>query len=335
MTNVFIRGEGVAACCCAHLLKQADLHLRLESVDRPKQPAIMLGQTAQKLLRDVFVRPDLFDGFPRIRKRVVLWGANAELLEVPHVGVVASERVLLERIRPAPEDADLPAIAPFDWTILASRPLPPGSLGHEFGSRIAAAARVGMKAASEREVCWIESLDRGWLFLLPDGADGGWLLSVGDPADSLLGGSRLIAKQIEDLGEPGAKFPSHPRITDPLCGMGWLACGAAALGFDPLCGDGAGHAVREAILASAVIRAATDGADTQALVVHYRARLLAGFMKHLQTCGEFYARGRRGDWWDGEIESLRQGLAWCRGQLDGASGGRFRLNGFALEAMED
>ena len=31
-------------------------------------------------------------------------------------------------------------------------------------------------------------------------------------------------------------------------GSGWLACGTAAMGFDPICGDGTGYAVREGIL---------------------------------------------------------------------------------------
>ena len=38
-----------------------------------------------------------------------------------------------------------------------------------------------------------------------------------------------------------------------MCGPGWLSCGTAALSFDPICGDGTGHAVREGILAAAVI----------------------------------------------------------------------------------
>src|SRR6266852_4613650 len=46
--SVLIRGEGVAACCCNHLLTRAGLPLRIETTTRPKVPAIMLGEATQK-----------------------------------------------------------------------------------------------------------------------------------------------------------------------------------------------------------------------------------------------------------------------------------------------
>ena len=109
-------------------------------------------------------------------------------------------------------------------------------------------------------------------------------------------------------------FACHPRVAQPLCGPGWLACGSAALGFDPLCGDGSGYAAREAILASAVVRAASQGSDTTELLDHYRARLLAGFEKHLEVCAEFYRSGHSGPWWDEQQAAAEKGLAWCHAQ---------------------
>src|SRR3954449_3286151 len=78
MSGVLIRGGGVAAHCCAHLLQQAGVNVSMEAVDRPKIPAVMLGSTAQQLLSDVFARSDLFDGLLQIHERAVLWGKNAE-----------------------------------------------------------------------------------------------------------------------------------------------------------------------------------------------------------------------------------------------------------------
>lgn len=342
MTGVVIRGSGVASSCCAHLLQQPNIHLRIEAADRPTQPAIMLSETTQKLLQDVFGRTDLLDGLPRIRSRVVAWGANAEPVALPHSAVVVSEKTLLNRIQP--KMRRLLPDGPVDWSIQSSRPLQEPCIEREFGSRIATASPVKLKAETDRQTCWIESCTGGWLFLLPAGelADGNvdsegnaWLLSVGDPVESLLAGSRLVADQIAEAVLLGKRFPSHPRIADPLCGAGWLACGTAALGFDPLCGDGAGHAVREAILASAVVRAAAAGEDAEALVSHYRSRLLAGFAKHLQICSEFYEQGQRGDWWSRELDSTRQGLDWCTSQLKHLSSVRYRLNNFALEPLAD
>jgi hypothetical protein len=171
------------------------------------------------------------------------------------------------------------------------------------------------------------------LFLLPIGEESAWLLSVGGLLDDLMARSRLVADQIVEVAASPGKFPAHPRIADPLCGEGWLACGTAALGFDPLCGDGTGNAVREAILVSAAVRAIADGADVSAVLAHYRARLLGGFARHLEICQDFYSRGRCGDWWDQERVALQPGIEWSRQKLADAPASRYRLNGFALEAL--
>jgi flavin-dependent dehydrogenase len=198
---------------------------------------------------------------------------------------------------------------------------------------MASASAVKLKTGCDPGACWIESLDHGWLFLLP-GGDRAWLLSVGDSAETLLAQSLLISEQIAETSASRGTFPSHPRIAEPLCEPGWLACGTAALGFDPLCGDGTGNAIREAILASAVVRAGIDGADVGALVAHYGNRLVAGFKRHLEACREFYQAGHSGPWWDQELNSLDRGLDWCARRLEGAPVFRFRLSGFALEAID-
>jgi hypothetical protein len=327
MTTLSIRGEGIAGSCCLRLLHAAGLPVVLK--------AVMLGTPAQKLLRDVFQREDLFDGLPRISRRVVLWGQRrVEPVSLPHSAVVVSEQELLERVhqqRPAPDAAR----SDFqDWTIFASRPLPPETIEHHFGARQAAASVVMLSPHSDVESCWVESLENGWLFLLPGANRTGWLLSVGDSPESLIGTSRLISQQLSGLEHSWGTFPSHPRIAFPLAASGWFACGTAALGFDPLCGDGVGNATREAILAAAAVRAIIDNGDAGSLIAHYQTRLLAGFIRHLALCREFYASGHSGPWWDRQLDDLRRGLSWCTQQLAGSDGSRYRLNGFTLEPAE-
>jgi hypothetical protein len=113
-----------------------------------------------------------------------------------------------------------------------------------------------------------------------------------------------------------------------------LACGTAALGFDPLCGDGAGHAVREAILASAAVRAMVEGADVESVLAHYRSRLVAGFHRHLKLCEEFYRTGGEGSWWEEQLAATIGGVEWCQSLRFDAPQYRYRLNGFSLEAIE-
>src|ERR1043165_5495692 len=100
MATVLIRGDGVAARCCARLLHQAGLAIAIEAVDRPKVPVVMVGWATQKLLSDVFEREDLFAGLPLVERRVVAWGEGGQPASIPHSAVIVSEQSLLERIGP-------------------------------------------------------------------------------------------------------------------------------------------------------------------------------------------------------------------------------------------
>jgi len=313
--DVAIRGGGVAACCCAHLLKTG-----IEAADRPKLPAILVNDATQELMRDVFGRTDLFEGLPRIERRVVAWGAKA--VELPHRAVVISEEELRARLAPGTTTA-----AGAEWTVhAASRP--PGSGEQHFGTRQATAVSVTLR--DDVPGCWVESVATGWLFLIP-----GWLLAVGGDTDELLAESQLVAAQIAHREPAGPRFAAYPRIVDPLCGPRWLACGSAALAFDPLCGDGTGYAVREGILAAAVVRAALRGGDANALLEHYRRRTIAAFGRHLDLCREFYRTGGGGEWWRGELAAIGRGIAWCREELGEGSGFRYRLSGYDLVPVEN
>ncbi len=267
-----------------------------------------------RLIADVLGRNDLFSNLPRIERRVVAWGSNADAVAFPHSASVISEETLLDRIQPVVGTDVVPECAEPQWTIYAAQPLPQPA-EERFGSRLASAVPVIFKHRQLPATSWIESVRNGWLFAIPNAASAGWLLAVGGPVESLLGASRLIAEQIVSCGEAGGEFPAYPRIATPLCGPGWLACGTAGLAFDPLCGDGTAHAIREAILASAVVRAAAEGVPEERLLAHYQMRLLAGLRRHLARCAGFYPTGGDGHWWDSELVALRRGVRWCDNQL--------------------
>jgi hypothetical protein len=330
--NVIIRGDGVAAYCCAHLLAKAGFHVSLESADRPRLPAILLGDQALALIRDVFGQPALLADLPRIRKRVVAWGTGATPLTVEHSAIVVSEETLLEGIRPSEIEKTNPSQEP-RWTIFAARPLPSPAIEHRFGSRLATAVPVTLKESSDVSACRIESVEDGWLFLIPNQQPSAWLLSVGEKPQALLDRSRVIAAEIAELGQTSGPFASYPRIAAPLCGPDWLACGTAAMAFDPICGDGTAHAIREAILASAVIRALAAGGSPDDLKAHYEARLTAGFHLHLTLARRFYLTGGISSFWTKELNSIDQGIEWCAAQLAPHASFRYQLRGFELEAV--
>ena len=132
----------MAAYCCAHLLNKAGFAVDLQPIDRPRLPVILLGDQALALIRDIFDRPSLFDDAPRVRKRVVAWGTGAEPIAVEHSAVVVSEEALLDGIRPELAEAG----RDWGWTIFAARPLPVPVVEHCFGTRMASAVPVTLRA---------------------------------------------------------------------------------------------------------------------------------------------------------------------------------------------
>jgi 2-polyprenyl-6-methoxyphenol hydroxylase-like FAD-dependent oxidoreductase len=194
---------------------------------------------------------------------------------------------------------------------------------------MASAVAVNLRDNSDPAACWIESLEAGWLFLIPNPPRTAWLLAVGSAPSELLTASRVIREQIADTHQESSKFPAYPRIVSPLCAEGWLACGTAAMAFDPLCGDGTAHAIREAILAAAVIRAAVN----DDALAHYQARLTAGFRRHLALCQGFYTSGGDGPWWRQELDAIQQGIAWCDRRLTAHGDFRYQLRDFELHPL--
>jgi len=127
----------------------------------------MLIKATQVLLRDAFEHEDFFRDLSPIRKRVVAWGPHAQPLALSHSAIVVSEDILLERLRRKALFDDRLASAEAEWMIVASRPLPSGSVEHHFGSRMATGVAVRLKDQADAAACWVESLESGWLFLIP------------------------------------------------------------------------------------------------------------------------------------------------------------------------
>ena len=155
LSRVLVRGDGVAALCCARLLRNAGFEVAMERPDRPRVPAIMLSDAALALIRDIFAQRDLFCSASQIDRRVVCWGPGAEVIPVAHSAVVVTESLLLDQLGRGFEPDSVPSP---DFIIYASKPMPSITQEHRFGSRTAVAAAVDLKGSADVSSCWIESL---------------------------------------------------------------------------------------------------------------------------------------------------------------------------------
>lgn len=326
LRSVLIRGDGIAAACCAHLLRNAGIAVRIERPERPKVPALLVSDPALALMRDVFGRPDLLADRARVRRRVVAWG-DAPPTALPHGAVAISEADLLDRLR---VDGGVADLAP-DFVIHAAGAPPKGTARRSFGGRTASSAMVRLLDPTDIDACWIEAAADGWLFLVPDAAGTAWLLAVGGPCEDLLARSRLIGPRVELLSAGARGLDAAPRLVTPAAGDGWLVCGATAIGFDPICGDGTAQAIRAAILASAVVVAIAEGGDRAALLKHYDLALTASLRRHLMLCADFYRSGADGSWWRSALDDLNTGHRWCTDRLAHAGDPAFELRGFRLQ----
>lgn len=334
---VRLRGGGVAAATAAHLLAEDGFEVAGGGAPAGGAPVVMLSEAALGLLRNVFARPRLFTGRTPIERRVVAWGGG-EVAAVSHVACVVDGPGLIRELASSATQQQSPSSprlrgddATVDESVLFTldAAMPNGTV-RRFGSRPASASIVELAAASDQRACHVEATAAGWLFLIPTGAGRAWLLSVGGDADAQLGTSRLVAAQVAALGPVAARFETAPRILETPAGDDWMALGTSAIAFDPICGDGTAQAVREAILAAAVIAGIRDGGDAVALIGHYRAMLLASMRRHLQISLSFYRSGGTSPWWREQAEALAQGHAWCTARLGALPEPQFLLKGTRL-----
>lgn len=314
---------------CAHLFARVGISTERAAIARPAGPVVLLSAPARALMRDLLDRPTLFADAPRIVRRVVAWGSN-EAISVPHEAVIVTQADFDAIGYPpsVPSPGDVADIA-----IHTAAPFPAGEIEH-FGWRSAGAVPVSLRFAEDGEACWIEAVRDGWLFLIPAGRQEAWLLCVGASVEMLVGQSRHIAGRLDQLGMASTQFDVSARLLTALQGEDWLACGSAAVGFDPICGDGTAQALREALLASAVIAARRDGGDWAALRAHYESMLIAAMRRHLRLCADFYASGGRSDWWRTQVASLRDGYERCTARLATMPEPRYQLQDFRLIERE-
>lgn len=289
----------------------------------PRPVHLMLGAQTAHLLAALWDEPLLFADAHRIRRRAVAWGKapDAELLPAPGIVVGADDLANRLAALSPPSDAFTEAAAAC-WTIDAGA----GAIGphapdpmRAFGRRQARVARVSLKPAALDDQCIMEGTANGWAFLAPfaPGHASLQFVSALSPEDTpvsqqVIAGSRLIREAVADAGGWSAPMPCMPRLGNTLAAPGRLAVGEAALGFDPISGDGVGHALRGTVLAAKTLGEITDGTDPSECLDRYAATLRRALLQHVDICLSLYGDAPDACDWSGELETMRSGAANLR-----------------------
>jgi hypothetical protein len=313
------------------LLRNEGVALVTAQTSRAKLPAVLISEGTQVLLCEIFQDENLFVGLPKIRKRVVAWnGAQPETFS--HSAMIVPAAVIRERLRAHLPPLSSDATEHTDWNIFTSSVSEELAPEVRFGSRVASVTEVILREFAEDHACWAESVESGWLFLIAIGNGKGSLICTGGEPASLLKTSRLVCSQIETLdSEVGvAEFPAYPRTLSKLHGTDWLACGTAAMFFDPLSGEGTGATVRESILTAATIRAILRGDAQDVVLAEFSLRMRLGLLRHLEMCRKFYEVTSKAPFWMKELVMLDDGISWVRKKIGEQPPPRYRLVDFDL-----
>lgn len=334
VTRVQIAGSGIVALSITQLLSQSGIPYAIEPDNTKHQRSVLLSSQTVQLLSAIH-RTDRFAqlGWP-IQRRSVLWGDATEPVTVEHHGISISESRLSEelnsRLRASLKGTS--GLGSSDWLIETQLRTGSSDALTRYGERRTTFQTVHLRSSADAHCCFTESISTGWLFLLPTSSTEAALLCTGYQPEEVLAQSRLVAGQMERTSAFSTPVNSAPAMAHELTGPGLIRAGSAALRFDPLCGEGVGHAAREAYLAAAVLRAADRGETVQGLLEHYATRLQQAFLRHLLVCRSFYDVHRETAFWSSELEHLETGIAAIQaGEL--YTPAMFRFEGLDLKPV--
>lgn len=237
------------------------------------------------------------------------------------------------------------------WQIDASgRAATAGAGSWSGGRRMIVAAHAELHAATANDGWSFESIPDGWLLVAPLAARRAMVQLMtpvprdeSDSADApdgrarvldrALSNSRLARAMVSRLDSHCGTWSAAPAFVDPWPAPRALRVGDATMAFDPICGDGTGHAIRGAVLATAALNAIEDDrsshrnrnnrnsrsnsgdAFASSIRDHYRQRLRLAFLDHLRTCLELYSSFTPAEPW---VEDLRHMTAAHDALQDGA-----------------
>jgi hypothetical protein len=325
--RVAVHGAGLAGLTCALLAARDGFAVTLAGPPAAAAPAdLVLNEATIALLAGVWDDPDgrLLDGGHRLTGRSVRWGRDATPVEVAAPAVVVDGSRLVDALQQwLPAGVRRAEVAPSaDWTVhAAARP----AVNPPVGRRVAVAGHAPMPATG---VSRMATTGRGWVRVVPCGDGIGLVQAVtpvppDDPAGFLAEeiGAAGLGRWITTAPEQVTVVPAAPWLSRQRAEPGRIHVGGAVLRLDPVSGSGAGHALRTAILAAAVIRGIRDGRPAADLLGHYHRRLGAAFHDHLAGCAAHYRAAFGSPEWLGELHITATALAGHAAQLHPQRGG--------------
>ena len=338
--RILVRGAGLAGLTAAKLLRDRGVDIRMAAAPRARGRIVAIPIETLRLaaeLHDLDVAA-LATG-PMVERRAVDWSAGGAAV-MPQAAVICDVADLAARLaRRLDESARAPDAADteVDWTLDAA--------GQAADEALRAGERVGQfvrlaTASMDATTMTVAATAAGWFFAAPHPDGGRALLLVSPSAAASVATADQVAERVAgstlraaagDVVAIGRPAPIAPSLARSLHAPACLRIGDAALALDPLRGDGAGFALRGALLAQAVLAAIERGEDRERCVGHYARRMRAVFAGHLRGCIAHYRAARHAAVWRRDIAAMAALAGRMPGEADAFD---FRLAGRDLAALD-
>ncbi len=326
---ITIFGGGVAGLSAAQILTRLAHPVAMRAVAPPRSRCVALNGAALFLLERIW-GPALLHAAkgPVLERRILSWdGMEPAILDdqarVVDVAALASQmRSALKRNELVEWD-DKGADGGPD--IIAARS---DGRGHylEGGARQAVQAQVLLRDAADAWALHVETVESGWLVLLPvrgrEAVLMGVALGENIRLDALLGESRYSCRAVAQLGPSSPPSSAAPSlfVSSRAAGAA-MRIGDAAMRFDPISGDGIAGALRGAHLAALVLDRRARGADPCAI---YAQRLARAMRAHLGGLMHLYGAAPLAKSWWHELQAMRA-MDLAIGDLWPADSSRFAV----------
>jgi len=321
--RIEIVGCGIAAATFALLASQRGYAVRFESGSNPSERIVSVPRDTVDLIQGL-TGLSIAQTVPSrwVTARSVAWESR-EFSIMPFEAMVFDADALARAIAERFVSQEFEAITatengpPSDWTVMAE--------GRNAGiARVTAGVRqavggwvAGLPGLDEETVV-VACVPHAWIFAAPHPVSGITLGAFHLPARSEVAPCDILGDAVDFLWpgfgasvkrNSGRSVPTAPSFAPNCASHGRITAGEAAVSFDPLRGDGVGHAVRGALLAQSIIAAIASGADQGPCLAYYRSRLACAFVEHVQTCLAHYRRAWNAPVWNDEIVLMSECIA--------------------------
>lgn len=316
--RVEVLGGGIAAATTAHLLAQSGVLVRWE-MDLPRRERIVTVPLSTVDLIEHLVGISVSDAVPsrRVTSRCVSWDDRDFSVMPLDTLVLDADALAVAIAQEVPADAaangGVQGLSA-DWTVTAGGRRQ-GPYRMSAGTRKAVAGWIPFVPGFDDSATLVASVPQGWLFACPHPLAGVSIVVVSPGTYDAIAPAEVLAKAA-DFVWPGVVetvichtdcfVPAMPSFEPDCVERGRIAVGEAAITFDPLCGDGVGHAVRGALLASSVIIAIRDGGEPSQHLAHYRQRLAHAFLGHVRIAAAHYSTSWNSSIWSDDIAAMSE-----------------------------